>query len=172
MKKELLKDLGFPIEGCANCDSMIVDTFYRSAFNEAALKHPDYKFEPGAAPDQLTSLILSNSFLQMHTYNSVAPALFVELIQLEKYDAIRNLLYSPNQLMAVNAYEALTWLKSRNALSLTDQQQAKMKAIATSDTEIPVYCGNDCKPVNYAYNTLKINEQKILNKYQEALQDK
>jgi len=173
VQKELLKDIGFPIKGCANCDSLIIDTFYRPAFKEVALKYPDYKFVPDADFAGIRSLIFLNSFCQMHTYDkTVAPAMFVELIQLEKYDELRNMLYSPNQLMAVNAYEALTWLKSRDTtFSLTAAQQAQMKAIASSDTNIPVYCGNHCKPVNYSYHTLKIKEQMILNKYQAVLQN-
>lgn len=94
----------------------------------------------------------------------------VQLIKLEEYDAIKNLLYSPNQLMAINAYETLVYLKSKVQLSVDAPTDAKMKEVLTSTTQIPVYCGRDCKPTNYAYKELKVKEKDIFNKYQSTLE--
>jgi hypothetical protein len=170
LKKEMLNDIDFPIDGCANCDTLIVDTLYQSLFDEVVQKHPDYKFIPDIANSSLKDMLFAATYLQKSYYhNKAAPDLFIQLIKLKEYSTISNLLYSPNHLVAVNAYEALVYLKSTNALVVNAQLEEKMKSIAGSDLEIPVFCGRDCIPTNFSYNTLKITEGNIKDKYEAAL---
>jgi hypothetical protein len=168
--KQVVNDIDFPIEGCANCDSLVVDTLYQSLFNEVAQKYPDYKFIPDVANEQLKDLLFKATFLQDSYYhNKVVPEVFIQLVKLKEYETITSLLYSPNHLMAVNAYEALVYLRSSAALEINSQVQEKMKSIAGSPIEIPVFCGRDCKPTNFPYNTLKISETNIHDKYEAAV---
>jgi hypothetical protein len=134
-----------------------------------AKKYPAYKFSPIGTTEPVKQLIFNNVYLQVSTYNNkVVPDLMVQLIKLEEYDAIKNLLYSPNQLMAINAYEALVYLKSKVQLLIDAPTDSKMKETLNSSTQIPVFCGRDCKPTNLAYNTLKMKEKDIVEKYQTA----
>ena len=168
--KGMVNDIDFPVEGCANCDSLIVDTLYKSLFDEMVQKYPANKFIPDVTNEQLRDLLFTATYLQESYYhNKVVPALFVQLVKLKEYETITSLLYSPNHLMAVNAYEALAYLRSTRALEINSQTEIKMKSIADSKVEIPVFCGRDCKPANYPYNTLKITERNIYDKYEEAL---
>lgn len=169
LQKEIVPLIDFPIKSCTNCDSLKVDTLYQSVFNEMAKKYPAYKFAPIGTTEPVKQLIFNNVYLQTSTYNNkVVPDIMVQLIKLEEYDAIKSLLYSPNQLMAVNAYEALVYLKSKVQLPIDAPTDSKMKEILNSSTQIPVYCGRDCKPTNFAYNTLKIKEKDIFDKYTAA----
>jgi hypothetical protein len=171
LQKELVPLIDFPIKSCTNCDSLKVDTFYRSVFTEMAKKYPAYKFSPIGTTEPVKQLIFNNVYLQVSTYNNkVVPDLMVQLIKLEEYDAIKNLLYAPNHLMAINAYEALVYLRSKIQLPIDAHTDAKMKEILNSSTQIPVYCGRDCKPTNFAYNTLKIKDKDIYDKYQSGLE--
>lgn len=170
LQKEIVPLIDFPIKNCINCDSLKVDTLYESVFTEMAKKYPAYKFAPIGTTEPVKQLIFNNVYLQVSTYNNkVVPDLMVQLVKLEEYDAIKNLLYSPNQLMAINAYEALIYLKSKVQLPIDAPTDAKMKEILNSSTQIPVFCGRDCKPTNFAYNTLKIKENDIVEKYQTAV---
>lgn len=168
--KGMAKDIDFPIDGCANCDSLVIDTLYESVFNEVAQKYPAYKFIPEAANQQLKDQLFTATYFQPGSYhNKEAPGLFVQLVKLKEYETISSLLYSPNHLMAVNAYEALVYLRSTRELEINSQLEEKMDSIAGSKVEVPVYCGRDCKPANYPYGTLKISERNIYDKYEEAL---
>jgi hypothetical protein len=170
LKKEMINDIDFPINGCANCDTLVVDTLYESLFNEVAQKYPAYKFIPDVPNEPLKELIFAATYLQKSYYhNKVVPDLFIQLVKLKEYNTIINLLYSPNHLVAVNAYEALAYLKSTGALEVNSQQEEKMKSIAGSNIEIPVFCGRDCIPTNFPYNTLKITEKNINDKYEAAV---
>jgi hypothetical protein len=170
VKKELINDIDFPIDGCANCDSLVIDTLYEDQFNEVAQKYSAYKFIPDAADQQLKDQLFTATYFQPGSYhNKEAPGLLVQLLKLKEYETISSLLYSPNHLMAVNAYEALAYLRSARLLEINSQLEEKMRNIASSKVEIPVYCGRDCKPGNYPYSTLKISERNIYDKYDEAL---
>ncbi|MBO9200916.1 MULTISPECIES: hypothetical protein [Niastella] len=169
LKDKILPVIDFPVKECTNCDSLKVDTLYQPVFDAMAKKYPAYQFVPNASNDYVKSLIFQHTYLQRSTYNNkVAPDGFVELIKMKEYDIIRSLLYSPNQLMAINAYETLVYLNNLGE-PINTQDQAKMKDIVTSGTSIPVYCGRDCKPTNYAYNDLKVKKTDIVDKYQAAL---
>jgi hypothetical protein len=170
LKKEIVNDIDFPIYGCANCDSLVVDTLYQSLYNEIVQKYPAYKFMPDVTNEQLQHLLFAATYLQAGYYhNKVVPEIFIQLIKLKEYKIITSLLYSPNHLMAVNAYEALVYLKSTSALEINSPLEEKMKSIAGSNIEIPVFCGRDCIPTNFPYNTLKISERNIYDKYEAAL---
>jgi hypothetical protein len=171
LQKEMVPLIDFPIKSCTSCDSLKVDTLYQSVFNEMAKKYPAYKFSPTGTREPVKQLIFNNAYLQISTYNNkVVPDIMAQLIKLEEYDAIKSLLYSPNQLMAINAYEALIYLKSKVQLPIDAPTAAKMKEILNSSTQIPVFCGRDCKPTNFAYNTLKIKGKDIIDKYQASLE--
>lgn len=169
LQKEIVPLIDFPIKNCTSCDSLKIDTLYQSVFNDMAKKYPAYKFTPVGTTRPVKQLIFNNAYLQVSTYNNkVVPAFMVQLIKLEEYDAIKNLLYSPNQVMAINAYEALVYLKSKVQLPVDAPTGAKMKEVLNSTTQIPVYCGRNCKPANFAYNTLKIKDKDIFDKYQST----
>lgn len=168
--KGLVNDIDFPVYGCANCDSLVVDTLYQSLFNEAEQKYPAYKFIPDVTNSQLKDEIFAATFLEARSYNNKeADGLFIQLLKLKEYNTLSSLLYSPNHLMAVNAYEALAYLRSTQAFEINAQLQEKMKSIASSPVDIPVFCGRDCKPTNFPYSTLKITERNIYDKYEAAL---
>lgn len=168
--KSLVNDIDFPVYGCANCDSLVVDTLYQALFNEVEQKYPAYKFLPEVNNQQLKDLLFTATYLQAGSYhNKEADRLFIQLLKLKEYSTISSLLYSPNHLMAVNAYEALTYLKNTRALEITPQLEEQMKRIASSPAEIPVFCGRDCKPTTYPYSTLKITERNIYDKYDAVL---
>jgi len=172
LQKEVVPLIDFPIKSCTNCDSLKVDTLYQPVLNEMAKKYPAYKFIPNASNEQVKALIFQHTYLQRSTYNNkVAPDGFIDLIKLKEYEIIKSLLYSPNQLMAINAYEALVYLKSKVQLPIDTPTDAKMKEILNSNTQIPVYCGRDCKPTNFSYNTLKLKEKDIIDKYQSTLEE-
>jgi hypothetical protein len=169
LQKEILPLIDFPIKSCTNCDSLSVDTLYQPVLNNMAKKYPAYKFSPTGTTDPVKQLIFRNAYLQISTYNNkVVPDMMIQLITLKEYDAIKNLLYSPNQVMAINAYETLVYLKSKAQLPIDAPTGAKMKEIVNGSTQIPVFCGRDCKPTNYAYNELKVKEKDILDKYEAA----
>ncbi|OQP55971.1 hypothetical protein A4H97_20505 [Niastella yeongjuensis] len=171
LKDKVLPAIDFPLKGCTDCDSLIVDTVYQPIFNDLANKYPAYKFVPIASNEVTKSLLFQHAYLQSSTYNNkVAPEIFIQLIKLNEYDAIKNLLYSPNQLMAVDAYETLVYLKNKSNLAITASDDAKMKEIVNSETAIPVFCGRDCKPTDFSYNTLKIKDKDIIEKYQSTLE--
>ncbi len=171
LKDKMLPAIDFPIKGCTDCDSLIVDTLYLPVLNDIANKYPAYKFIPNASNEQVKALIFQHTYLQGSTYNNkVAPQGFINLINLKEYDIIKSLLYSPNQLVAINAYETLVYLKNKSNLAISAQDDTKMKEILSSNTTIPVFCGRDCKPTNFSYNTLKIKEKDIIDKYQSALE--
>ena len=168
--KSMVNAIDFPIYGCANCDSLVVDTLYQSLFNEMEQKYAAYKFIPNVENKTLKDQLFTATYLQAGSYhNKEADALFIQLLKLKEYETIGSLLYSPNLLMAVNAYEALVYLKSTRAWDINAQLEEKMKTIAGSNAEIPVFCGRDCKPTNYPYSTLKISERNIYDKYDAAL---
>jgi hypothetical protein len=170
LKKEMIGDIDFPIYGCANCDSLVVDTLYQSLFNEVAQKYPAYKFTSEVANTPLKGLIFETTYLKKSYYhNKEAPDLFIRLVKFKEYSTIINLLYSPNHLVAVNAYEALVYLQNTRALEVNSQLEEKMKSIAGSNIEIPVFCGRDCIPTNFPYNTLKITDRNIYDKYEAGL---
>ena len=117
--KGLVNDIDFPVYGCANCDSLVVDTLYQSLFNAAEQKYPAYKFIPDVTDPQLKDQIFTATYLQAGSYhNKEADGLFVQLLKLKEYTTITSLLYSPNHLMAVNAYEALAYLRSTRAFEI------------------------------------------------------
>lgn len=168
--KGLVNDIDFPVYGCANCDSLVVDTLYQSLFNEAEKKYPVYKFIPNVTNQRLKELLFTATYLQAGSYhNKEADGLFIQLLKLKEYATITSLLYSPNHLMAVNAYEALAYLRSTRAFDINSQLEEKMQSIASSPVEIPVFCGRDCKPTSFPYSTLKITERNIYDKYDAAL---
>jgi hypothetical protein len=170
LKKEIVNEIDFPISGCANCDSLVVDTLYQSLFNEMVQKYPAYKFVPDVANGPLKRLLFAATYLQAGYYhNKVVPEIFIQLVKLKEYGTITSLLYSPNHLMAVNAYEALVYLRNTSAMTINSQMEEKMNSIAASNIEIPVFCGRDCIPTNFSYNTLKISERNINDKYEAAL---
>ncbi len=170
VKKELVNEIDFPIYGCANCDSLVVDTLSQLLFDEMAQKYPAFKFIPDVADPQLKDQLFTATYFQPGSYhNKEVPALFVQLVKLKEYETIQSLLYSPNHLMAVNAYEALVYLRSTRALEINSQVNEQMNSIAISKVDIPVFCGRDCKPANYAYNTLKVTERNIYDKYDAAV---
>jgi hypothetical protein len=168
--KGMVNDIDFPIYGCANCDSLVVDTLYQSLFNEMEQKYPAYKFIPAVENKTLKDQLFTATYLQAGSYhNKEADGLFIQLMKLKEYETIVSLLYSPNHLMAVNAYEALVYLKSTREMEVNTQLEEKMKTIAGSDIEIPVFCGRDCIPTNFSYKTLKVSERNIYDKYEAAL---
>lgn len=168
--KGMVNAIDFPIYGCANCDSLVVDTLYQSLFNEMEQKYPAYKFIPNVENKTLKDQLFNATYLQAGSYhNKEADGLFIQLLKLKEYETIGSLLYSPNHLMAVNAYEALVYLKSTRAWDINLQLEEKMKSIAGSPAEIPVFCGRDCKPTNFPYSTLKISERNIYDKYDVAM---
>lgn len=171
LQKEMVPLIDFPIKNCTNCDSLKVDTLYQAVFDKMAKKYPAYKFASIGTTEPIKLLIFNNTYLQVSTYNNKGvPDLMAQLIKLQEYDTIKNLLYSPNQLIAINAYEALVYLKSKVQLPIDAPTGAKMKEILNSSTQIPVFCGRDCKPTNFAYNTLKVKESDIIEKYQTAVE--
>ena len=168
--KSLVNEIDFPVYGCANCDSLVVDTLYQSLFNEVEQKYPAYKFLPEINNQQLKDLLFTVTYMQAGSYhNKEADRLFIQLLKLKEYSTISSLLYSPNHLMAVNAYEALVYVRNTRAMEITPQLGEQMKRIASSPAEIPVFCGRDCKPTNYSYSTLKISERNIYDKYDVAM---
>jgi hypothetical protein len=168
--KKLVNVIDFPVYSCANCDSLVVDTLYQSLFNEAGQKNAAYKFMPDVNNQRLKDLLFTATYLQAGSYhNKEADGLFIQLLKLKEYSTIASLLYSPNHLMAVNAYEALVYARSTRATEISPQLEEKMKSIAGSPAEIPVFCGRDCKPTTYAYSTLKISERNIYDKYDAAM---
>lgn len=168
--KSMVNTIDFPIYGCANCDSLVVDTLYQSLFNEMEQKYSAYKFIPNVENKTLKDQLFTATYSQAGSYhNKEADGLFIQLLKLKEYETISSLLYSPNHLMAVNAYEALVYLRSTRALDINSQLDEKMKSIAGSKAEIPVFCGRDCKPTPYPYSTLKITERNIYDKYDVAL---
>jgi len=139
-------------------------------FNEMAQKYPAYKFIPNIDNEQLKDRLFAATYLQASSYhNKVVPELFTILVKLKEYGTITSLLYSPNHLIAVNAYESLVYLRSSKAMEINSQLEGKMKSIAGSSIEIPVFCGRDCIPTNFPYNTLKISERNIYDKYEAVL---
>jgi hypothetical protein len=168
--KGLVNTIDFPVYSCANCDSLVVDTLYQSLFNEAEQKYTAYKFIPDVNNQRLKDLLFTATYLQAGSYhNKEADGLFIQLLKLKEYSTIGSLLYSPNHLIAVNAYEALVYARSTRAMEINPQLEEKMKSIAGSPAQIPVFCGRDCKPTNYAYSTLKISERNIYDKYDAAM---
>jgi hypothetical protein len=171
LRNYILSLIDFPLKSCTSCDNLIVDTLYQPVLHDMANKYPAYKFVPAASSDLVKTLIFQHTYLQSGTYNNkVAPDGFVQLIKLKEYDIIKSLLYSPNQLVAINAYETLVYLKGKGELDTNPQDDAKMKEILNSSISIPVFCGRDCKPTNFSYNTLKVKDKDILDKYQSTLE--
>lgn len=77
---------------------------------------------------------------------------------------LKKLLYSPNQIMAINAMEALTYLADNLKVQLADEEKRKIEYIKNSDIKIKWLSG-DVGGSDIAYKDLKITTSMITGKY-------
>ena len=79
------------------------------------------------------------------------------------------LLCSPNQIMAVNAMEALTFLQATGIINLQPDILQKMEAVKTSPVKIKSQTGDGIKDAQ-VYKDLNILQEQIVAKYNQAIE--
>ncbi len=79
------------------------------------------------------------------------------------------LLYSPNQIMAINAMEALTFLQATSVINPQPDILQKIEEVKTSPVKIKSQSGDSTKDAQ-VYKDLNISQEQIVAKYNQAIE--
>ena len=123
--------------------------------------------------DEYVQCIILKSVSETDFYdfleNDVVEEAVADIIRDKNYDAIVELLYSPNYLISLNAYVALVYLDSKGMVQLSPPIQSKSEEIVNNTNSILVVCGKDCVSSQPSYKSLNIHKENIIKKYETSL---
>ena len=150
-------------------DEMIADTIYSDNLTLSASKRKDYKFNiPGTASESWVNDIFIRQYQADSSgfYNySKAPKDFIKLIQENEISIIKNLLFSPNYFVSVNAMEALLYLSSVNKVQLTTELNDKINQIKNGSFKFLSQGAPDVFYIREGYKDLQMTDEKVFKKY-------
>ena len=153
----VLDKMKVPIYKFSLGDYMIIDTIYKSGLNitEPLIRINEKQFH-------LLNRIIWNECDVYYLDGIITP--FYELTQENNVDLLTNLLYSPNHVVAINAYECLFYLQETKQLSLPSETKRKMAEIVNSEFRI-TYQYSDVVRQGLTYKSLGITPGKIKSKF-------
>jgi hypothetical protein len=93
-------------------------------------------------------------------------AYFKDSSKLADVNMLYHFLYSPNHIIAINAYEALVYLKNVKQISFPLVMENKMNEIKNSDIKIR-WQTSDVGHGGIAYKDLKVSTYQIISKFQK-----
>jgi hypothetical protein len=172
LKEKVIKEMNFPVKIFDN-RYVKADDFSAQNIQMVSHSYPDYKFntpEPGSK-DWIDKVFYKQYNSDSTGYYSYvqAPKDFVALIQNDRLDIIKSLLFSPNYFYAVNATEALIYLSSVNKVVLDDALKLKMTSVKQQKMAITVQRTYDSFATYKDYETMGLTEGRIVAKYQNTL---
>lgn len=162
---ELLFTIGY--------DEMIADTIYCTNLYSLTEKRKEYKFNiPGTASESWLNDLFVKQYRSdssgIYNYQS-APEEFVRLVRENQLSVVRDLLYSPNYFMAVNAMEALIYLESVGKLELSPELNNRIAQIQSEPYIILQQGAPDVFYKRAGYRELGMDKERIIKKYRSSM---
>jgi len=151
--------LNIPLHMCWNCEVTTSDTiFYHILQDYGGNDYILFKSDT-------SKLINYFTWHDIHTYmNDYVVEEIATLVKTRNVSLLKQLLYSPNCILAIYSMEALTFLEISDNEPLTDNIHKKMSEI--QDSNIPInYQYSDVVRRDILYKELKISKTTITNKY-------
>ncbi|MEP6727969.1 MAG: hypothetical protein ABJC98_19255 [Bacteroidota bacterium] len=154
--------IDFPMVFCAKCEAAQSDTTFSAKLKSYTAR--DYKL---FSVDSLR--INEMTWYADDTYytDDVEKEILV-LAENHNTNMLFTLLYSPNQIVAINSMEAVVFLQASGIINLQADIQQKIEQIQTSDTKINWQSSN-AERSSSTYKELNISKEKILDKFTKAL---
>jgi hypothetical protein len=136
-------------------------------------RHPDYVLKtatPGDAAwiDSLYAGQFRHENSCCYTFNKVGSVL-KKLVKNEKWDVLKDLLYSPNYFYAVNAMEALLYGQNQQKVTLNNNDNQKILALKNATWQI-ISQPFDVVYTYEGYGKLKLTDEKVISKYKVAME--
>ena len=154
-------------------EQMTSDTIFLSNLNSLATKFPDYKFN---IPSLEIVNSMNNLFVSQYQTDSFylysktkPPEDFVELIKENKISIIKDLLYSPNYFVSINAMEALIYLSSVSKIQLSPDLIEKINQLKNATFGIMTQSTPDVFVSRQGYKDLRIKDEDVIKKYTSSL---
>jgi hypothetical protein len=97
------------------------------------------------------------------------PDWMVSLISHKRYATMVDLLYAPNSISAIDAYEALLFLTGKHLVEEDERMLQKNREVSAGDVPIDMSCGSDCITNKYSYKSLDVSSKEIIDKYEKAI---
>jgi hypothetical protein len=150
-------------------DEMIADTIYSDNLTLLTSKRKEYKFNiPGTSSENWVNNIFIKQYQADSSgfYNySKAPKDFVKLIKENEISVIKDLLFSPNYFVSINAMEALLYLSSVNKVKLTTELNDKIIRIKNGAFRFLSQGAPDVFYIREGYKDLQMTDEKVFKKY-------
>lgn len=154
-------------------DEITSDTTYYSNLTLLAAKRKDYKFSiPGSGVEDWINEIFTKQYQtdRADVYNYTTPPKgFARLVKENRTEVIKDLLYSPNYIISVNAMEALLYLSSVGKVQLTTELSNKITQIKNGSFIIMQQGAPDVLYKREGYKDLHMTDEKVVRKYQSSL---
>ncbi|MFT3824227.1 MAG: hypothetical protein QM731_09915 [Chitinophagaceae bacterium] len=164
--KEILRFIKFPIQTCPNCIGLSSDSLNKHILRDLGKEIFLYHFSFDNVADSVSERILGMMYKNINAYSRYeASTEMTWLIKQKQYRIIEDLLYAPNYIVALDAYEALTYLKLKKNVNIQPVIAAKMLEVLNKAIPVREVCGHDCTSNHPSYNSMNIKEDDILNKY-------
>jgi len=93
----------------------------------------------------------------------------IQLIKEERYDVVRDLVFSPNYFYAISAMEAVLYLSTARKCPVDDQLKLRIEELKTMDFKIKVMRASDVIGWADGYKSLKTSDESVIGKYDRSL---
>lgn len=154
-------------------DEMVADTIYSDNLALLAVNRKDYKFNiPGTDSESWVNDVFIKQYQadSSGSYNySKAPKDFVKLIKENKISVVKDLLFSPNYFVSVNAMEALLYLSSVNKVQLTKDLNDRIAEIKKQPFIILQQGAPDVFYNREGYKDLQMTDERVIKKYSSSM---
>ena len=155
--------IDFPVVFCATCEAAQSDTTFSAKLK--SYTGQEYKLFPVDS-----SRINEMTWYAGDTYyTDDVEKEILALAENHNTNMLFTLLYSPNQIVAINSMEAVVYLQVSGIINLQADIQQKIENIQTSGIKINWQNSNAGRSSS-TYKELNISKEKILDKFTKALQ--
>lgn len=140
----------------------------------AATTYPKYIFKFNALDDSSwIKTIYANQFRKdssccYHSWRVEDP--WKSLVKKNRWDVLKDLLYSPNYFMAIHAMEAIIYGQDQQKVTLSNNDLQKIESLKKASYKITLQSTYDVFITHSSYRSIKTSDNKIINKYKMAIQ--
>jgi hypothetical protein len=141
---------------------------------QTATNHPDYIIKTNAPGDSSwINTIYANQFRKDSSCCYLSWRVehpWKSLVKKDRWDVLKDLLYSPNYFMAIHAMEALIYGKDQQKVTLSNNDLQKIESLKKASYKITLQSTYDVFITLSSYRSIKTSDNTIINKYKMAVQ--
>ena len=147
--------------------------FYPDKIAAAAKNYTDYSFN---TPEINKSGAINDILLNQYNSDSSccysflkANKDFVKLIEDNRIDIIKSLLFSPNYFYSLNAMEAVIYLNSINKIAIDNKMKEKIDAIKNATFQVTIQRSEDSFMTVKGYKEINTTDEAVITKIKNSL---